>query len=674
MSSIRKFTEKPKQIVKKITRSRLLLAHEGLHLTGASSIKGSIRGSIKGSSIRHLYRGRKQLEERPPPVDTDDYLLYSRHLRRTLRSRRHDNLSPASSLKSASPKPQRRKSLRVNQKGSQKRNGRVASSSKKAVAKRGPRKATVPNYPIPKGIKYRPDRIQTLTADHEIATKQVWCTLLKYWGYSVDIDPIDIKHRQLYIALTATGGNPHPDLLRMLTHNLSVYSKPHKNYQNTLVPKDLRRILDIQAKCDTEVYHPCVEPPDDIINVYTNWYKLNYENAPDYDGPADANDVDLESDNESFITADSELLLDEPVDIDSLIDRDASPTINTRIKQVKKTPIEQYPDINAALSQISPRESHEVFCTSLREELPDNLLLKWVRARKFDPEDTLNMLGRTFAWRNKTPANQWVMEGDAKLYITHTNPGFIKNLTVEKSWIKGTDHNHNPVFWFQAKKHFGLDAPGEEMTRYVVVMMEWVRLFSRDVTASLDTILIVFDLTGFSLKNADYTTIKFLAECLEAHYPELLGILVIYNAPWIFSTVWNIIKHWIDPNVAAKIQFCKNFKEISKFIDKQWVPTSFGGSDTTGPDYPIPQKDDELPPKVKDTNYQRVRKERDVLMMRFLDATRKWIESTLPEVLSKYLQEKIGLGILLLDNYLALDPYIRAPGVYDRNGVLKLQN
>lgn len=33
----------------------------------------------------------------------------------------------------------------------------------------------------------------------------------------------------------------------------------------------------------------------------------------------------------------------------------------------------------------------------------------------------------------------------------------------------------------------------------------------------------------------EYPPVKFIIQCFEANYPECLGILLIHNAPWIFS-------------------------------------------------------------------------------------------------------------------------------------------
>lgn len=283
------------------------------------------------------------------------------------------------------------------------------------------------------------------------------------------------------------------------------------------------------------------------------------------------------------------------------------------------------------------------------------------------------MLSKSLHWRsNDFPADDWAMEADGPSYLNGTNKGFVKNFTTEKSWIKGRDKNNNPIFMFQAKKHLTADSPLEQNQRYAVVTIEWTRLFLREVSESVDTCTIVFDLTGFSLKNADYATIKFLADVFEAHYPETLGFILIHNAPWIFSTVWNIIKNWLDPVVASKIHFTKDAKELSKFIDPTLIPDYLGGEDTTRGYYPIPEPQHEFPPKQKDAEYARLKRERDELCVRFLETTRKWIESTNPQVSDRYLKDKIDLNIALSSNYIQLDPYVRNRGIYDRDHTLTI--
>ncbi|RCK66642.1 Phosphatidylinositol transfer protein CSR1 [Candida viswanathii] len=484
-------------------------------------------------------------------------------------------------------------------------------------------------------------------------------------------------------------------------------------------PANSKRMMQIQSQSSSERYIPVDKPGHEYYAIFAHHFKASYEYSDDYDPSLESgagglgagagaysngngyygND-DAASINslETFVTASTSLT--DYDDLPALIfknnGRSNGNSYGGRIGHPGKqhhqpqqlgggagglslheatlnTPINVHPGRSPIplLQTLNVKEQHTALTRVPRNDLIDNLLLRFIRARKWDSEKAIEMMFKSLQWRStEFPADIWAMEGDAPSYLNGTNKGFVHNFTTEKSWIKGRDKNNNPIFMFQAKKHFTADAPLEQNQRYAIVTIEWVRLFLREVSESVDTCTIVFDLTGFSLKNADYSTIKFLADVFEAHYPETLGFILIHNAPWIFSTVWNIIKGWLDPVVASKIHFTKDAKELSKFIDPTLIPDYLGGEDTTRGFYPIPEPKDEFPPKKKDAEFVRLRRERDELYVRFLETTRKWIESTNPQVSEKYLRDKIDLNVAISKNYLQLDPYIRNAGIYDRDGTL----
>lgn len=42
-------------------------------------------------------------------------------------------------------------------------------------------------------------------------------------------------------------------------------------------------------------------------------------------------------------------------------------------------------------------------------------------------------------------------------------------------------------------------------------------------------------MSNFTLANMDYTPVKFIIKCFEANYPESLGAVLVYKAPWVFQ-------------------------------------------------------------------------------------------------------------------------------------------
>lgn len=86
-------------------------------------------------------------------------------------------------------------------------------------------------------------------------------------------------------------------------------------------------------------------------------------------------------------------------------------------------------------------------------------------------------------------------------------------------------------------------------------------------------------MTDFSMANMDYAPVKFMIKCFEANYPESLGAVLVYKAPWIFNTVWSLIRGWLDPVVAGKVHFVKHPKDLQEFVPVSQIPVDMGGEE-----------------------------------------------------------------------------------------------
>ncbi len=88
-------------------------------------------------------------------------------------------------------------------------------------------------------------------------------------------------------------------------------------------------------------------------------------------------------------------------------------------------------------------------------------------------------------------------------------------------------------------------------------------------------VIVIFDLSGFSLQCMDYEAVKLLVDIFQTHYPDILGVAYIVNAPWIFNACWAVIRLWLDPVTQAKINFVKA-EYIYEVLDAGDVPEGFG--------------------------------------------------------------------------------------------------
>ena len=69
------------------------------------------------------------------------------------------------------------------------------------------------------------------------------------------------------------------------------------------------------------------------------------------------------------------------------------------------------------------------------------------------------------------------------------------------------------------------------------------------------------------------------AEIGQLRYPECMGKFFIINAPFGFSTVWNIVKGWLDPVTVAKISILGSDYEtvLRTQIPPENLPSDIGG-------------------------------------------------------------------------------------------------
>ena len=129
-------------------------------------------------------------------------------------------------------------------------------------------------------------------------------------------------------------------------------------------------------------------------------------------------------------------------------------------------------------------------------------------------------------------------------------------------------------------------ASEEKLMRDRFMIYEWcTKLYTLSCSALYDRqisqLFSILDLTGFSMALWNKKTIRLLKQALKInsdYYPEIMGKMVIANAPAIFTGVWAIVKGWIDEKTRKKIVVVGNpTKILSEFIDMDNLPIFMGG-------------------------------------------------------------------------------------------------
>ncbi|KAK6217784.1 hypothetical protein LQW54_003293 [Pestalotiopsis sp. IQ-011] len=304
-------------------------------------------------------------------------------------------------------------------------------------------------------------------------------------------------------------------------------------------------------------------------------------------------------------------------------------------------------------------------------EDPDALVLRFLRARKWDVEKALAMLLSAVAWRDERRLEETVTRtGESAALRADPTPdeaGFVAQCRSGKSYVRGTDREHRSVYVIRVRLHDPNAQSAESMEDYVLHNIESIRLL---IKAPYDKCCLLFDLTGFGLKNMDFHVVKFLLSVFEARYPETLGVVLIHNAPFVFWGLWNIIKCLLDPVVASKINFTRRTRDLLKFIPQENLQTDYGGGDAWDYEYVEPEAcDDERLEDVETRD--EIQKERNELIMEFERETAQWASmGTDSNSISEKQSNRKDVADQIRQNYWKLDPYIRARTYHQRVGIV----
>lgn len=333
----------------------------------------------------------------------------------------------------------------------------------------------------------------------------------------------------------------------------------------------------------------------------------------------------------------------------------------------------QKQEFQQVVASYSKEQLRDAFWTATKQDNPDAYLLRFLRARKWDVNAAIVMMFSSTGWNIETKTQEDIVfqgEGGALRMSTSSNAeerregeDFMTQLRMGKSFLHGVDVDGRPCCFVRVRLHRQGEQCEKSLERFTIHTIETARTMLR---SPVDTATIVFDMSGFTLANMDHGPVKFMIKCFEANYPESLGRVIVYKAPWLFQGVWKIIRGWLDPVVAGKISFVSDSASLLECIPKQHLMAEYGGEDPYTYQYEEPREgeNDAQNDSVAREDLQAKRKD---LAQQYEAATRKWIATSDPS--AKEARSKIST--LLAENYWQLDPYVRARSLYDRTGIIK---
>lgn len=215
------------------------------------------------------------------------------------------------------------------------------------------------------------------------------------------------------------------------------------------------------------------------------------------------------------------------------------------------------------------------------ERHDDACMCRFLRARKWDLEAALAMFSDSEKWRKSF--------GVDELYENFDYPEKEKVDEIYPQFYHQTDRDGRPVYIEQLgkldlKKLYEVTTPERQLQKLVVEYEKFQRerlpVCAEEKGELVETSCTIMDLKGVGLsqfwKVSGY--VQQASKIGQDYYPETMGKLFVLNPPWLFGTVWSVIKGYLDPATVEKIHILTNEKQLLEHIEPENLPMLVGGN------------------------------------------------------------------------------------------------
>jgi hypothetical protein len=151
----------------------------------------------------------------------------------------------------------------------------------------------------------------------------------------------------------------------------------------------------------------------------------------------------------------------------------------------------------------------------------DLCILRFLRGRQHNKEKAVNGLTKHVEWRIENKIDGIMINKES----------FQSELDQRKVFNEGYDLYKRPIVTLIARRHHKDKRNLKEIRSYIIYTLEMAMM---KVNKKEEQILIIFDLSQFSLSCMDYEVVKMLVNILQFIYPEILSKAIIINSPLIF--------------------------------------------------------------------------------------------------------------------------------------------
>ncbi|XVF64743.1 hypothetical protein PTKIN_Ptkin09bG0191600 [Pterospermum kingtungense] len=226
---------------------------------------------------------------------------------------------------------------------------------------------------------------------------------------------------------------------------------------------------------------------------------------------------------------------------------------------------EQQAKINEIRRLIGPLpEKLAIYCS-------DAAISRYLRARNWNVKKATKMLKESLKWRAEYKPEEIRWEEVAheaetgKIYRSEFIDKHGRTVLVMRPSCQNSKSTKGQI-------------------RYLVYCMENAIL---NLPPDQEQMVWLIDFNGFNLSHLSVKVTRETAHVLQDHYPERLGLAILYNPPKFFEPFWTVVKPFLEPKTQNKVKFVYsddlNTKKVMEgLFDMEKLESAFGGNDDSG--------------------------------------------------------------------------------------------
>nr|XP_061810254.1 clavesin-1-like [Nerophis lumbriciformis] len=202
----------------------------------------------------------------------------------------------------------------------------------------------------------------------------------------------------------------------------------------------------------------------------------------------------------------------------------------------------------------------------------DDFILRFLRARKFDPVETFRLLAQYFQFRQQNL--------DMFQSFKVDDPGIKRALTDGFPGVLETPDQHGRKIlilfasnWDQNRNSF------TDILRAILLSLE---VLIEKPELQINGFVLIIDWSNFSFKQASKLTpniLKLAIEGLQDSFPARFGGIHFVNQPWYIHAMFTIIKPFLKDKTRKRIFLHgNNLNSLHQLIQPECLPSEFGGT------------------------------------------------------------------------------------------------